>query len=119
MSYVRCLNPKRLKQYPSEVVPVFGRPMPTTLVARTGRSLSQLLLIRLLIFAAIMRDCWKALPNSNSTTPGLFFQERIQAPVASPPPICPANVDRSTQLSSFLTMTVDHQEEQGIHSRHR
>ena len=83
MSYVRCLNPKRRKQYPSEVVPVFGRPMPTTLVALTGLSLSQLLRIRLLIFVAIIFISVTVPLNSNSTMKRWFFPERIPASVAS------------------------------------
>src|ERR1051325_10059938 len=54
MSYVRCLKPRRRRLYPRDVVPVFGRRMPTTFVALTGRTLVQVVRRRLLILLSSM-----------------------------------------------------------------
>src|SRR5215207_6360627 len=86
--------------------------MPTTLAALTGLSFSQLLLIRLLIFVAIIRDCSTALPNSNSTTIRLFSQAQTPAPAALPRLTSLPNRDDATPRSSFVTTPADHQEEQ-------
>src|SRR5438874_9986488 len=54
MSKVRSLYPNRLKQYPTVVVPVFGRPIPTTLRRLAGLSSVQLRTILFFNFLAIM-----------------------------------------------------------------
>src|SRR5438876_10101593 len=54
MSKVRCLYPNRLKQYPSVVVPVFGRTIPTTLIRLTCLSSVQLRTILFFNLLAIM-----------------------------------------------------------------